>query len=253
MSFLKHLGQGSYGNVWLVYNYFMKCYEAVKVVDKEKYSMQEITNHIAVNNHPNIIQFKNIIFTEKYVFIYMEYADKGDLFSLLQAQPNSCFPENIARYCFYQVMEAISYCHLKKILHRDIKLENILITSKGLLKLCDFGYSIQLDKHDVNKPAGSLGYFAPEVLLRKTHDGKKADIWSLGVLLYTMVVGKYPFEDIDEPKNTMKQIKNILTVNYTFPRYLSSECMDLISKILIFEPNKRLSFDEIKKHPWISK
>ncbi|KAF3597784.1 hypothetical protein DY000_02027849 [Brassica cretica] len=139
----------------------------------------------------------------------------------------------------------------KQVCHRDLKLENTLLDGSPAprLKICDFGYS--KPKSTVGTPA----YIAPEVLLKKEYDGKLADVWSCGVTLYVMLVGAYPFEDPDEPKNFKKTIHRILNVQYAIPDYvhISPECQHLISRIFVADSAKRISIPEIRNHEWFLK
>nr|CAB3455000.1 unnamed protein product [Digitaria exilis] len=139
----------------------------------------------------------------------------------------------------------------EQICHRDLKLENTLLDGSiaPRLKICDFGYS--KPKSTVGTPA----YIAPEVLARKEYDGKVADVWSCGVTLYVMLVGAYPFEDPDEPKNFRKTLTRILSVQYAIPDFVrvSMECRHLLSRIFVANPEQRITIPEIKNHPWFLK
>ncbi|KAG5063026.1 hypothetical protein JHK85_004209 [Glycine max] len=146
----------------------------------------------------------------------------------------------------------------KQVCHRDLKLENTLLDGSPAprLKICDFGYSKSSVLHSQPKSTvGTPAYIAPEVLLKKEYDGKIADVWSCGVTLYVMLVGAYPFEDPEEPKNFRKTIHRILNVQYSIPDYvhISSECRHLISRIFVADPAKRISIPEIRNHEWFLK
>ncbi|GER42221.1 protein kinase superfamily protein [Striga asiatica] len=146
----------------------------------------------------------------------------------------------------------------KQICHRDLKLENTLLDGSPAprLKICDFGYSKSSVLHSQPKSTvGTPAYIAPEVLLKKEYDGKIADVWSCGVTLYVMLVGAYPFEDPEDPKNFRKTIQRILNVQYSIPDYvhISPECRHLISRIFVADPAKRISIPEIKIHEWFRK
>ncbi|KAK7835688.1 serine/threonine-protein kinase srk2e [Quercus suber] len=146
----------------------------------------------------------------------------------------------------------------KQVCHRDLKLENTLLDGSPAprLKICDFGYSKSSVLHSQPKSTvGTPAYIAPEVLLKKEYDGKIADVWSCGVTLYVMLVGAYPFEDPEEPKNFRKTIHRILKVQYSIPDYvhISPECRHLISRIFVADPAKRISIPEIRNHEWFLK
>ncbi|THF94886.1 hypothetical protein TEA_021462 [Camellia sinensis var. sinensis] len=146
----------------------------------------------------------------------------------------------------------------KQVCHRDLKLENTLLDGSPAprLKICDFGYSKSSVLHSQPKSTvGTPAYIAPEVLLKKEYDGKIADVWSCGVTLYVMLVGAYPFEDPEEPKNFRRTIQRILNVQYSIPDYvhISPECRHLISRIFVGDPTKRITIPEIRNHEWFLK
>ncbi|KAB1214672.1 Serine/threonine-protein kinase SRK2I [Morella rubra] len=146
----------------------------------------------------------------------------------------------------------------KQVCHRDLKLENTLLDGSPAprLKICDFGYSKSSVLHSQPKSTvGTPAYIAPEVLLRQEYDGKIADVWSCGVTLYVMLVGAYPFEDPDEPKDFRKTIQRILSVQYSIPDnvQISPECRNLISRIFVFDPTARITIPNIKNHEWFLK
>ncbi|KHG15024.1 Serine/threonine-protein kinase SAPK3 [Gossypium arboreum] len=146
----------------------------------------------------------------------------------------------------------------EQICHRDLKLENTLLDGSPTprLKICDFGYSKSAVLHSQPKSTvGTPAYIAPEVLSRKEYDGKIADVWSCGVTLYVMLVGAYPFEDPEDPRNFRKTIGRIMSVQYTIPDYVrvSADCRQLLSRIFVANPAKRISIPEIKEHPWFLK
>ncbi|MBA0655623.1 hypothetical protein Goklo_008088 [Gossypium klotzschianum] len=147
---------------------------------------------------------------------------------------------------------------VKQVCHRDLKLENTLLDGSPAprLKICDFGYSKSSVLHSQPKSTvGTPAYIAPEVLLRKEYDGKIADVWSCGVTLYVMLVGAYPFEDPDEPRDFRKTIQRILSVQYAIPDVvqISPECQHLISRIFVADPSARITIPEIRNHEWFLK
>ncbi|KAH0921245.1 hypothetical protein HID58_021263 [Brassica napus] len=166
--------------------------------------------------------------------------------------------KELARYFFQQLISGVSYCHAMQICHRDLKLENTLLDGSPAprLKICDFGYSKSSLLHSRPKSTvGTPAYIAPEVLSRREYDGKMADVWSCGVTLYVMLVGAYPFEDQEDPKNFRKTIQKIMAVQYKIPDYvhISQDCKHLLSRIFVANSVKRITIAEIKKHPWFTK
>ncbi|CAN6461155.1 unnamed protein product [Victoria cruziana] len=200
--------------------------------------------------------FKEVTLTPTHLAIVMEYAAGGELFERICSAGR--FSEDEARYFFQQLISGVSYCHSMEICHRDLKLENALLDGSAAprLKICDFGYSKSLLLH--SKPKSTVGtpaYIAPEVLSRKEYDGKIADVWSCGVTLYVMLVGAYPFEDPGDPKNFRKTIGRIMNVQYSIPDYVrvSADCKQLLSRIFVADPSKRISIQEIKNDRWFLK
>ncbi|GKU99018.1 hypothetical protein SLEP1_g11933 [Rubroshorea leprosula] len=213
---------------------------------------REIINHRSLR-HPNIVKFKEVILTPTHLAIVMEYASGGELFERICNAGR--FTEDEARFFFQQLISGVSYCHAMQVCHRDLKLENTLLDGSPAprLKICDFGYSKSSVLHSQPKSTvGTPAYIAPEVLLRQQYDGKIADVWSCGVTLYVMLVGAYPFEDPDEPKDFRKTIQRILSVQYSIPDFvqISPECCHLISRIFVADPGARITIPEIRNHEW---
>ncbi|CAN6461153.1 unnamed protein product [Victoria cruziana] len=256
---LKDLGAGHFGVARLVRDKKTKELVAVKYIERGKRIdenvQREIINHRSLR-HPNIIMFKEVTLTPTHLAIVMEYAAGGELFERICSAGR--FSEDEARYFFQQLISGVSYCHSMEICHRDLKLENALLDGSAAprLKICDFGYSKSLLLH--SKPKSTVGtpaYIAPEVLSRKEYDGKIADVWSCGVTLYVMLVGAYPFEDPGDPKNFRKTIGRIMNVQYSIPDYVrvSADCKQLLSRIFVADPSKRISIQEIKNDRWFLK
>ncbi|KAJ4714485.1 Protein kinase [Melia azedarach] len=256
---LKDIGSGNFGVAKLVRDKWSGELYAVKYIERglkiDEHVQREIMNHRALK-HPNIIRFKEVFVTPTHLAIVMEYAAGGELFERICNAGR--FSGDEARYFFQQLISGVSYCHSMQICHRDLKLENTLLdgSTAPRLKICDFGYSKSSVLHSQPKSTvGTPAYIAPEVLSRKEYDGKIADVWSCGVTLYVMLVGAYPFEDPDDPRNFRKTIQRILSVHYSIPDYVrvSMECRHLLSRIFVADPEKRITIPEIKQHPWFSK
>ncbi|WCJ31928.1 Serine/threonine-protein kinase SAPK2 [Euphorbia peplus] len=256
----KDIGSGNFGVAKLVQDKWTGQLFAVKYIERgqkkiDEHVQREIMNHRSLN-HPNIIRFKEVFLTPTHLAIVMEYAAGGELFERICNAGR--FSEDEARFFFQQLVSGVSYCHSMQICHRDLKLENTLLdgTSTPRLKICDFGYSKSSVLHSQPKSTvGTPAYIAPEVLSRKEYDGKIADVWSCGVTLYVMLIGAYPFEDPEDPRNFKKTIQRILSVHYSIPDYVrvSAECNYLLSRIFVANPEKRITMEEIKKHPWFLK
>ncbi|XP_009620688.1 serine/threonine-protein kinase SAPK2-like isoform X1 [Nicotiana tomentosiformis] len=256
---LKKIGSGNFGVAKLVKDKWTGELYAIKFIERckkiDEHVQREIMNHRSLR-HPNIIRFKEVFLTPTHLAIVMEYAAGGELFERIYNAGR--LTEDEARFFFQQLISGVSYCHSMQICHRDLKLENALLdgSSTPRLKICDFGYSKSSVLHSQPKSTvGTPAYIAPEVLSRKEYDGKTADVWSCGVTLYVMLVGAYPFEDPDDPRNFRKTLTRILSVQYSIPYYVrvSKECKHLLSQIFVADPEKRITMEEIKKHPWFLK
>ncbi|KDO81023.1 hypothetical protein CISIN_1g019628mg [Citrus sinensis] len=253
---VKDIGSGNFGVAKLVRDKWTRELLAVKFIERgqkiDEHVQREIMNHRSLK-HPNIVRFKEVLLTPTHLAIVMEYAAGGELFERICNAGR--FSEDEARFFFQQLISGVSYCHSMQICHRDLKLENTLLdgSTAPRVKICDFGYSKSSVLHSQPKSTvGTPAYIAPEVLTKKEYDGKIADVWSCGVTLYVMLVGAYPFEDPEDPKNFRKTIGRILSVHYSFPDYVrvSLECKHLLSRIFVANSEKRITIPEIKNHPW---
>ncbi|KAK4256672.1 hypothetical protein QN277_006365 [Acacia crassicarpa] len=208
---IRDIGSGNFGVAKLVRDKRSGDLYAIKFIERgikiDEHVQREIINHRSLK-HPNIIRFKEVLLTPTHLAIVMEYASGGELFERICNAGR--FSEDEARYFFQQLISGVSYCHSMEICHRDLKLENTLLDGSAAprLKVCDFGYSKSSVLHSQPKSTvGTPAYIAPEVLSRREYDGKVADVWSCGVTLYVMLVGAYPFEDHEDPKNFRKTLQ----------------------------------------------
>ncbi|XP_071691556.1 serine/threonine-protein kinase SAPK7-like [Rutidosis leptorrhynchoides] len=256
---VKDIGSGNFGVARLMRNKVTKELVAMKYIERghkiDANVAREIINHRSLR-HPNIIRFKEVVLTPTHLAIVMEYAAGGELFERICNAGR--FSEDEARYFFQQLVSGVHYCHFMQICHRDLKLENTLLDGSPAprLKICDFGYSKSSLLHSRPKSTvGTPAYIAPEVLSRREYDGKTADVWSCGVTLYVMLVGAYPFEDQEDPKNFRKTIQRIMSVQYKIPDYvhISEDCRQLLSRIFVANSARRITLKEIKSHPWFLK
>ncbi|CAL0312790.1 hypothetical protein TanjilG_06166 [Lupinus angustifolius] len=256
---VRDIGSGNFGVARLMQDKHTKELVAVKYIERgdkiDENVKREIINHRSLR-HPNIVRFKEVILTPTHLAIVMEYASGGELFERISAAGR--FTEDEARFFFQQLISGVSYCHAMQVCHRDLKLENTLLDGSPAprLKICDFGYSKSSVLHSQPKSTvGTPAYIAPEVLLRQEYDGKLADVWSCGVTLYVMLVGSYPFEDPNEPKDFRKTIQRVLSVQYSIPDFvqISPGCRHLISRIFVFEPAERITMAEIWNDEWFLK
>ncbi|GLJ31198.1 hypothetical protein SUGI_0625150 [Cryptomeria japonica] len=256
---VKDIGSGNFGVAKLMQDKHSKQLVAVKYIERghkiDQNVQREIINHRSLN-HPNIVRFKELLLTPTHLAIVMEYAAGGELFERISKAGR--LSEDEARFFFQQIISGVSYCHSKQICHRDLKLENILLDGSHevipRIKICDFGYSKScLLQSRPKSTVGTPFYIAPEVLSRKGYyDGKAADVWSCGVALYVMLVGAYPFQDPHHPSDLRKTIERVLKVQYRIPD-CTTECRNLLSRIFVADPAKRITIQEIRNHQWFVK
>ncbi|KAJ0123371.1 BR serine/threonine-protein kinase [Diaporthe amygdali] len=198
--------------------------------------------------HPNIIKILDVWENRNEVYLILEYCESKDMFSWINRYGQ--LSEHDAVYVFRQMMCAMEYCHSFNICHRDLKPENILLSQAGEVKIIDFGMAAlhQNDKK-LRTSCGSPHYAAPELLKAKNYRGDKTDIWSMGVILFAMLAQRLPFDDPHLP--TMLSLSK--RALYTMPENFSPDAKDMIRRILVTEPDKRISIREMWDHPLIKK
>lgn len=177
----------------------------------------------------------------------MELLTGESLLTFLKKHKDKQIPEEKCKGIFKQIVKALSYCHLRMICHRDIKLENIIIQEHNKVKLIDFGFGVKTTKKKYhNFFCGTPSYMAPEIIQKQNYIAQYADVWSLGILLYTMLCGAFPFKAVNENELYSKITKGI----YSFPEHLSGSVCALIRKILVITPFERPSLEEILLDEW---
>ncbi len=246
------IGKGTFSTVKLGINKETKEKFAIKILEKSKIQnkddLQRIEREIKMLkdfNNINVIKVYEILENESYYYLIMEYCENGELFNhIVDLQRLS---DEEASYFFYQLINGLEYIHSKGVVHRDLKPENLLLGKGNLLKIIDFGLSNFFDgKNLLITPCGSPCYASPEMVSGNNYNGFKIDIWSTGIILYAMVCGYLPFEDEDNDI----LFKKILECKLDFPEDLTHNCIDLMNKILVTKPDKRINIDDIKKHPF---
>ena len=249
----KKIGQGTFATVRLATHIKTNEIVAIKILDKEK--MKEI-DKIRSNReikilkkmrHRNIVHLYNDINTEKLIYLIMEYVKGKELLAYINEKNK--LNENESCYYFQQIISGIEYLEKLKIVHRDIKLENIIIEDNKNIKILDFGLSNFYQKNNIlYSSCGSLCYASPEMVEGKKYSGSCVDIWSSGIVLFAMLCGYLPFTD----SNEQKLFKKIVEGKLYFPHYLSEQAKDLLNKVLTKDPLKRITINKIKKHPWFN-
>jgi len=246
------IGKGAFGKVFLGVHLLTGKHVAVKSIEKkyikEESSQKKIFQEVLIlkkMKHQKVIKLLEVFENKRYLFIVLEYASKGDLLRYVKRKGR--LSEEAAKELFKQIVSGLRYCHQNLVLHRDIKLDNILLDENRTVKICDFGVSRFVKKGQVIKEqCGTPAYIAPEIIRDKGYEGCYADIWSLGVVLYAMVTGTVPFK----ADNIEDLHKVILKGKYSAPSFLSENCKDLISKMLKLNPYSRINIDVLDEHPW---
>uniref|UniRef100_G3PG13 MAP/microtubule affinity-regulating kinase 3 n=1 Tax=Gasterosteus aculeatus aculeatus TaxID=481459 RepID=G3PG13_GASAC len=250
---LKTIGKGNFAKVKLARHILTGREVAIKIIDKTQLnptSLQKLFREVRIMktlNHPNIVQLFEVIETEKTLYLIMEYASGGEVFDYLVAHGR--MKEKEARAKFRQIVSAVHYCHLKNIVHRDLKAENLLLDADANIKIADFGFSNEFTEGSkLDTFCGSPPYAAPELFQGKKYDGPEVDIWSLGVILYTLVSGSLPFDG----QNLKELRERVLRGKYRVPFYMSTDCEGILRRFLVLNPAKRCSLDQIMKDKWIN-
>ncbi|KAM9500478.1 serine/threonine-protein kinase MARK2 isoform 7-T7 [Clarias gariepinus] len=250
---LKTIGKGNFAKVKLAKHVLTGKEVAVKIIDKTQLnssSLQKLFREVRIMkllNHPNIVKLFEVIETEKTLYLVMEYASGGEVFDYLVAHGR--MKEKEARAKFRQIVSAVQYCHQKCIVHRDLKAENLLLDADMNIKIADFGFSNEFTVgNKLDTFCGSPPYAAPELFQGKKYDGPEVDVWSLGVILYTLVSGSLPFDG----QNLKELRERVLRGKYRIPFYMSTDCENLLKKFLILNPTKRGSLEQIMKDHWMN-
>ncbi|CAL6040242.1 Kinase [Hexamita inflata] len=248
----KQLGRGTFGDVRLATHMITGERVAMKILEKEKIKCEDdfrrVVREIQVLKllkNPNIVKLLEVIDTPRHIYLVTDFVDNGELFAYVVQ--NKRLKEDQACKFFRQIVNGVHYCHLRKVCHRDLKLENILLDSQLNVKIIDFGLSNVLAKdYKLKTACGSPSYASPEMLSQKKYDGPMVDVWACGVILFAMICGYLPFDDDD----LQKLYKKIISGIFKIPSFVSPQAQDLIMKILVTDPSKRIPLLEIMKHPW---
>ena len=251
------LGKGTFGKVKLgIYipsneKVAIKILEKSKIVEKDdEIRVKREFEMLTLFSHPNVILVAEIFESGGNFYSVMEYCEGGELFNYIVK--NRRLSQDEAAFFYYQLINGLEYIHSLGIVHRDLKPENLLLTKDHVLKIIDFGLSnyFKKDQKDLLiTPCGSPCYASPEMVAGKKYNGFKIDIWSTGIILYAMLCGYLPFED----KDNDALFEKILECKLVFPKYIPKLGKNLIERILVKDPNKRITIKEIKEHPFYLK
>ena len=279
LTLIKLLGQGSFGEVYLSKKKGKKEFFATKKIDRSfiKYQnyqrfLDNELNILKILNHPNIVKFEDLLITETNYYITMEFINGGDLSDCLKKYTEKykmAFPEEIVQYIMRQIVEALNYMHNQKIIHRDLKLNNIMVhfdtkadkdnlnMMKAKIKIIDFGTATKLleeKNFQTFTPVGTLVNMAPTILKKFKQDTKegydeKCDIWSIGTVCYELLIGKNLF-NVSTTKELMERMEEGV---YKLPNNVSKEIVYFLIAMLQYDSKKRLSSEELLKHTFLTK
>ncbi|KAK4654783.1 Serine/threonine-protein kinase [Podospora pseudocomata] len=268
-TFIKTIGQGSMGKVKLAKKEVTGELVACKIIervtpDDGRQSREEREKAdaaredrnareaaiVSLLNHQYICGLRDNLRTRWHWYMLFEYVNGGQMLDYIISHGK--LKEKQARKFARQIASAVDYCHRNSIVHRDLKIENILISKTGDIKIIDFGLSNLFSPDEDRKLktyCGSLYFAAPELLQAKPYTGPEVDVWSFGVVLFVLVCGKVPFDDQYMPALHQKIKKGAVD----YPSWLSSECKHLISRMLVTDPRQRATMHEVMNHPWMLK
>ncbi|CAH1786166.1 unnamed protein product [Owenia fusiformis] len=248
----KTLGKGQTGLVKLATHCITGRKVAIKIVNREKLSesvLMKVEREIAIMKlieHPHVLGLYDVYENKKYLYLILEHVSGGELFDYL-VKKGRLTPKE-ARKFFRQIISALDFCHSHSICHRDLKPENLLLDEKNNIRVADFGMaSLQVEGSMLETSCGSPHYACPEVIRGEKYDGRKADVWSCGVILYALLVGALPFDD-DNLRNLLEKVKKGV---FHIPHFVPPDCQNLLRSMIEVDATRRITLESIYKHPWM--
>jgi len=251
------LGEGTFGKVKYAVDRETGEAVAIKVLDKEKIQKQnmgaQIRKEISIMKmirHDFVVQLREVLASKTKIFIVLELITGGELFDKIITEGR--FQEKVARFYFHQLIEGVEYCHSQGVAHRDLKPENLLLDDNRNLKISDFGLSALYSGTEdtraslLHTACGTPNYVAPEILKDQGYDGRTADVWSCGVILYVLLAAFLPFDEM----SISSLFQKIQNADYTYPKWFSESSKSLLDTILVADPKQRATIEQIKAHPW---
>ncbi|XP_033222078.1 serine/threonine-protein kinase BRSK2 isoform X2 [Belonocnema kinseyi] len=249
----KTLGKGQTGLVKLGIHCVLGKKVAIKIINREKLSesvLMKVEREIAIMkliDHPHVLGLSDVYENKKYLYLVLEHVSGGELFDYL-VKKGRLTPKEARRF-FRQIISALDFCHSHSICHRDLKPENLLLDEKNNIKIADFGMaSLQPAGSMLETSCGSPHYACPEVIRGEKYDGRKADVWSCGVILYALLVGALPFDD-DNLRQLLEKVKRGV---FHIPHFVPPDCQNLLRGMIEVNPDKRLTLAEINRHIWVT-
>ncbi|XP_027507035.1 serine/threonine-protein kinase BRSK2 isoform X7 [Corapipo altera] len=247
----KTLGKGQTGLVKLGVHCVTCQKVAIKIVNREKLSesvLMKVEREIAILKlieHPHVLKLHDVYENKKYLYLVLEHVSGGELFDYL-VKKGRLTPKE-ARKFFRQIISALDFCHSHSICHRDLKPENLLLDEKNNIRIADFGMaSLQVGDSLLETSCGSPHYACPEVIRGEKYDGRKADVWSCGVILFALLVGALPFDD-DNLRQLLEKVKRGV---FHMPHFIPPDCQNLLRGMIEVDASKRLTLEHIQKHIW---
>lgn len=246
------LGSGAYGAVHLGYDHLINEQVAIKILSKTLLKQAQVERTareieiIKICRHPNIVHCFESIETDSSINIVMEYVKCKDMLAYLNHFKR--LGEFEARWIFSQILSAIEFCHGHLIVHKDLKLENILVCDYNtlLVKVCDFGFADYVRPNDIHTAwCGSIPYVPPEIIFKQRHTPFSVDVWNMGVILYAMIAGKLPWNIKNGEKASIWDFYNL-----QYPAFFSKDLINLLSRIFVPFVD-RITISEIKEHIWL--
>ncbi|KAL3884296.1 hypothetical protein ACJMK2_024444 [Sinanodonta woodiana] len=246
------IGKGNFAVVKLAKHRITKTEVAIKIIDKtrlDQNNLKKVYREVQIMkllSHQHIIKLYQVMETKNMLYLVSEYAPNGEIFDYIANHGRMTEPE--ARKKFWQIINAVEYCHNRHVVHRDLKAENLLLDANMNIKIADFGFgNFYKENETLATWCGSPPYAAPEVFEGKKYLGPQIDIWSLGVVLYVLVCGTLPFDG----QNLQMLRDRVLSGRFRIPFFMSTDCENLIRRMLVLEPTKRFTIGQVKNHQWM--
>ncbi|OMJ70598.1 hypothetical protein SteCoe_31369 [Stentor coeruleus] len=253
----KEIGKGAYAVVKYAIHRSSNRKVAIKIYEKAKFqdssrlrNAQREIQILKKLNHSNVLKMYEAIDTEDHLYLVLELITGLSLNDYVKKFPERRLAESDACKIFYQILQALEYCHNNDVTHRDIKFDNVLLDYSNNVKLIDFGFSTRMAKDMKTKIfCGTPSYMAPEIIKKEEYFGPPVDIWACGVVLFGMLCGYFPFKSYSDKECYKKILEGVVKI----PSFVSSDARELIEKILVLDPQKRLTAKEILANPWFKK
>jgi len=251
----KQIGQGAYATVCFGLHketsrkVAIKIYEKYKLLDPQRRKSVRCEIRLMERlRHPNIVIFHEALDTSKQIYLVMDFVGGGSMHHFLKKRPGRRLEDQVAKRLFYQVCQGIKYLHDRHIVHRDVKLENLLLDEAGTVKIIDFGFSTIVPPGKKLKIfCGTPSYMSPEIVSRKEYPGFCADIWAMGVLLYALLCGSFPFRGQNDRDLYRKIVRGVFQI----PEHVGSEARNLLNRVLTTDMARRPAVDDVLNDQWL--